>query len=130
MESPLSLVRLSACVACAFLLVGAGLPQAMVGAGEWEIGKTASARGERICLLDPAMLMQWEHRAKQCTRTILTTSLDRAEVQYACVSGDFGTSRVQVLTPRSIKVSTQGIAEGLPFSYVIHARRIGNCPAR
>ena len=128
MESLHSLIRLSACVAFAGLLVGAGLPLAMVGPGEWEIGKTASGRGERACLTDPAMLMQWEHRTKQCTRTIDNMSLDRAEVHYTCAGGDFGTSRVQVVTPRSIKVNTQGIADGLPFGYIIHARRIGNCP--
>ena len=128
MESPHPLVRVWACVAFAGLLVGAGLPLAMVGPGEWEIGKTASGAGERTCLRDPALLMQWEHRTKQCTRTIVDTSLDRAEVYYSCAGGDFGTSRVQVLTPRSIKINTQGIADGLPFGYVIHARRIGNCP--
>lgn len=128
MESPHSLVRVSACIALAGMLMGAGLPRAMVGPGEWEIGKTASGKGERVCLPDPALLMQWEHRARQCTRTIVNPALDRAEVHYTCVGGDFGTSRVRVLTPRSIKVDTQGIANGLPFGYVIHARRVGNCP--
>ncbi len=123
-----SVVRLSACVVFAGLLLGAGLPHAMIGPGEWEIGKTASGRGERACLQDPAVLMQWEHRAKQCRRSLLTSSLDQAEVQYACGNGEFGTSRVRVLTPRSLKVNTQGIADGLPFDYVIHARRIGDCP--
>ena len=128
MELPLSLSRLSACVAFAGLLVGAGLPLAMTGPGEWEIGKSASGRGERMCLPDPALLMQWEHRARQCTRTIVNPMLDRAEVHYTCAGGDFGTSRVQVLTPRAIKVDIQGIADGLPFAYAIYARRIGNCP--
>ena len=111
MESLRPVVRLSACLAGAGLLVAASLPHAMVGPGQWEIGKTASERGEKICLRDPAMLMQWEHRAKQCTRTIVTSSLDNAEVHYTCVGGGFGTSRVDVLTPRSIKVATQGIAD-------------------
>ena len=129
MESLRSFVRLSACVACAGLLVAANLPQAMVGPGEWEIAKTASGRGEKVCLPDAGILMQWEHRGKQCTRTIGTSSLDRAEVHYTCVGGGFGTSQVQVLTPRSIKVNTQGIADGLPFGYVIHAHRVGACVA-
>ena len=124
-----SSLRLSACVAAAALLLGASLPQAMVGPGQWEIAKSASERGEKICLVDSGMLMQWEHRGKQCTRTIDTSSLDRAEVHYTCAGGGFGTSQVQVLTPRSIKVNTQGIADGLPFGYVIHARRVGACPA-
>ena len=130
MKSLRSSLRLSACVVAAALLLGASLPQAMVGPGQWEIAKSASERGEKICLPDPAMLMQWEHRGKPCTRTIVTSSIDRAEVNYTCIGGGFGTSRVEVLTPRSIKVNTQGIADGLPFAYAVHARRIGACPAR
>jgi len=127
MKSLLSLLRLSAFIAFAGLLVSASLPLAMAGPGEWEIGKSASGRGERVCLPDPALLMQWEHRAKPCKRTIVNPSIDRAEVHYTCAGGDFGTSRLQVLTPRSIRVDTQGIAGGLPFGYQIHARRLGNC---
>lgn len=114
----------------ALLLGGASLPQAMVGPGEWEVGKNAASRGEKVCLPDPAVLMQWEHRSKQCKRMIISSSLDRAEVNYTCVGGGFGTSKAQVLTPRSIKVDTQGIADGLPFSYVVHARRVGACQTR
>ena len=130
MMSRLSYARMGACCVAALLLGGASLPRAMAGPGEWEIGKDAASRGERVCLPDPAMLMQWEHRRKPCRRTVLNSSIDRAEVQYQCASGGFGTSRVQVLTPRSIKVSTQGISGGLPFGYTIHARRVGDCRAR
>ena len=122
--------RVGLCCAVALLVGGASLPRAMAGPGEWEISKTASARGERVCLPDPAMLMQWEHRRKPCARTILNSSIDQAELQYNCPGGGFGTSRVQVLTPRSVKISIQGIADGLPFGYDVHARRVGDCPAR
>ena len=128
MNRLLSSSRALVCAALAALLVGAGLPLAMAGPGEWEISKTASGRGERLCLSDPAVLMQWEHRAKRCTRSVVNPAPDRAEVHYTCSGGDFGTSRVEVLTPRSIRVNTQGIAGGLPFSYVIHARRMASCP--
>lgn len=120
-------VRVGSGLAIALLLCGASLPRAMAGPGVWEVGKTAGGRGEQLCLPDPAILMQWEHRGKACTRNILNAAIDRADVHYSCPDGGFGTSRVQVLTPRSIKVSTQGIANGLPFGYVIHARRVGNC---
>lgn len=122
--------RVGASCALALMLGGASLPQAMAGPGEWEVAKTASQRGEKICLPDAAMLTQWEHRSKQCTRVIVTSSIDRAEVHYTCVGGGFGTSKVQVLTPRSLRVTTQGIADGLPFAYVVHARRAGACGAR
>lgn len=129
MESLHNQVRALACAAFAAVLMGASLPLAMAGQGEWEIGKTAGRAGERVCLADPAMLMQWEHRGKQCSRVIVASSIDRAEVHYTCVGGGFGSSRVQVLTPRSIKIETQGIADGLPFGYLVHARRVGACPA-
>ena len=122
-----SVIRLGTLVACALLVGGASLPRAMAGPGEWEIGTSASGRGERVCLMDPAMLMQWEHRGKPCRQTILATTVDRAEVQYSCPGGGFGTSRVEVLTPRSIRIATQGISGGLPFGYMIHARRVGDC---
>ena len=130
MRSFPSFARVGACCALALLMGGASLPRAMAGPGEWEIGKDAAERGERVCLPDPAMLMQWEHRAKPCARTILNASIDRAEVQYSCPGGGFGTSRVQVLTPRSVKIDTQGISNGLPFNYVVHARRVGDCSPR
>ena len=127
MRSPHSSARVWACFAVVLLLGGASLPRAMAGPGEWEVGKSASAQGTRVCLPDPAMLMQWEHRGKPCTRTILNSTIDRAEVQYQCASGGFGTSRVQVITPRSVKIITQGISDGLPFGYTVHARRVGDC---
>jgi hypothetical protein len=34
-----------------------------------------------------------------------------------------------VITPRSIRIETQGISGDLPFNYVLQARRIGECTA-
>ena len=39
-------------------------------------------------------------------------------------------SKIDVLTPRSIRIETQGIADDLPFNYVIQARRVGECSPR
>lgn len=122
-----SFLRLGACCVFALILAAASLPRAMAGPGEWEISKTAGSHGERVCLPDAAMLMQWEHRGKPCARTIVNASIDGADVHYTCPGGGFGTSSVQVLTPRSIKIQTQGIAGGQPFAYVVHARRVGDC---
>lgn len=116
--------------AAGLLLLGAaGLPEAMTGPGEWEVARSVSgAGGELHCLADPALLTQWEHRSKQCTRVVVSSDGERAEVHYTCVGGGFGTSKVQVLTPRSVKIDTQGISDGYPFAYVLHVRRTGNCP--
>lgn len=118
-------------MAAAGLLAGvaaARLPSAMIGSGLWEVARNAGVRGERLCLVDPSVLTQWEHRRAQCRRTLVSAAGERAEVNYTCRGGDFGTSKVQVLTPRTLRISTQGISRGYPFAYVIHARRLGNCP--
>jgi len=128
MESLRRLARPGVCIAVALLVGGASLPSAMIGPGEWLISRTlADEGGEKICLTDPALLMQWEHRTRQCTRVILTSSADRAEVQYTCTGGEFGTSRVEMLTPRSVKINAQGISDGYPFAFTLHARRVGPC---
>ena len=131
MGSSRLLLRLGACAGIAILAVAASLPSTMVGPGEWEVSKNVNgSAGEKVCLSDPALLTQWEHRSKQCERVILSSSPERAEVHYTCNGGGFGTSRVEVLTPRSIKVDSQGIAGGYPFAFVLHAHRVGPCQAR
>ena len=100
-------------------------------AGLWEVSRSATgAAAERVCLADPMLLTQWEHRGGACTRVIISEQGATARVQYTCTGGGFGQSEIMLLTPRSLRVSTQGIADGLPFAYALHARRIGNCPAR
>ena len=131
MESRHHLLRLGACCAVATLAIGASLPSTMVGSGEWEVSKAVNGSdSEKVCLSDPALLTQWEHRGKQCERVILSSSAEHAEVHYTCNGGGFGTSRVEVLTPRSVKVDSQGISGGYPFAFVLHAHRIGPCPSR
>jgi hypothetical protein len=49
-------------------------------------------------------------------------------IRYSCGGAGFGHSEIDVLTPRSLRISTQGISSGLPFNYVLQARRIEDCP--
>lgn len=131
MESPANHVRLIACVAIAFLVGAASLPSALAEPGLWSVSKSASGSpSETVCVTEPSMLIQWEHRGKQCSSTILSSAADRAEVYYTCAGGGFGSSKVEVLTPRSVKIDTQGISEGYPFALTLHARRMGPCASR
>ena len=113
-----------------FALSGAVLPAPMNrgGGGLWEVGKSASGAGsEKRCVADPALLAQWEHRSNQCTRVIISSTSDDAVIHYTCTGGGFGRSHIRVVTPRTLRIDTQGISGGLPFSYVLHARRVGSC---
>ena len=121
------LVRLAACATLAVAAGGANLPSALVGPGEWEVSTSTATSGDRVCLMDPTLLLQWEHRGKRCERAILSSSPEHADVQYHCTGGGFGTSKVEELTPRTVRIESQGISDGYPFAFVLHARRVGPC---
>jgi hypothetical protein len=119
---------------------GAALTAVMVGAaalppviadsgGLWEVSRSATGAGaERSCVPQASVLAQWEHRRGQCTRVVISSTPTEAVIHYTCPAGDFGHSRMKVITPRTLRIETQGISGGYPFNYVLHARRVGECP--
>jgi hypothetical protein len=119
------------CALAGVLLVAAG-PKALAPAqpGLWEVSRSADGRdGFRTCVGDVAMLAQWEHRHGRCTRVVISDVGTKASIHYTCADGGFGRSDMTLLTPRTLRISTQGISASYPFAYTLHARRIGNCPA-
>lgn len=96
--------------------------------GLWEISGAPGAKAPvRQCIADLAVLAQFEHRGRNCKRTIVHDDGSSASIHYSCGGADFGDSQIDVLTPRSLRISTQGISGSLPFNYVLQARRIGDC---
>lgn len=99
--------------------------------GYWQVADSPKgAPHHRLCLVDPIMLSQWEHRGGRCSRKVLSDKGNKTVIEYSCADGGFGRSELSLLTPRTIRVATQGISGGAPFNYVLHARRVGNCPPR
>ena len=97
--------------------------------GLWDISRSASgANPVHICLTDVASLAQWEDRNDRCTRVQLTEQANVVTFDYRCSGGGFGRAEFTLLTPRSLRVRTQGISQRLPFDDTLHARRVGNCP--
>jgi hypothetical protein len=125
------LVSVAAAAALVLLLGGAQHPTALAqtSPGLWEISGLPGAAPVRRCLLNTAALAQVEHRGQSCTRVVVSDTPSTAVVHYTCTNGGFGHSELTVLTPRSIRVQTQGISNGAPFNYVVQARRVGACPA-
>jgi hypothetical protein len=101
---------------------------AQVSGGMWEITGAPGAQGPvQQCVSDILSLAQFEHRGKKCSRTVLSDKPGSTTISYSCGSAGFGRSQVDVVTPRSLTISTQGISDQLPFNYVIEARRVGDC---
>jgi hypothetical protein len=110
-------------------LGAATLPATISGPGGlWEVSRSATgANAERKCVPAASVLAQWEHRRGQCTRTVVSSTATEAVISYTCAGGGFGQSKMKVITPRTLRIETQGISGGLPFSYTLHARRVGDC---
>lgn len=118
-------------IAAALTLTAAVRPSVLAQAqpGLWEISGAPGARAPlRQCIADIAVLARFEHRAKNCSAKVLKDAGSSTEIDYSCGGAGFGHSQIDVLTPRSLRISTQGISDGLPFNYVLQARRIDDCP--
>jgi hypothetical protein len=112
-------------------LTAAAHPSALAQAqpGLWEISGAPGARAPlRQCVAEIAALARFEHRSKNCAVRVLKDAGGMAQLEYSCGGAGFGHSEVTVLTPRSLRIATQGISDGLPFNYVLQARRVDDCP--
>lgn len=96
--------------------------------GLWQVDKPG-AQPVRLCLANTSALATFEHRKANCSRTVIRDSGSMATIRYTCPGGAFGQSSVTLLTPRSLRIETQGISENAPFNYVLQAHRVGDCPA-
>jgi len=123
-------------VAAAMAVVTLGAAQrpaalAVTSGGLWEIsGAPGTKAPERICVADTAVLAQYEHRGQMCTRLVISDTPTATVIHYTCPGGGFGRSKLTLVTPRSLRIETQGISDNLPFNYVIQARRVGECGPR
>ena len=125
-----TLAFILACCAAPFLLA-AGQPAALSQSqpGLWEIsGAPGTNAPIRQCVTDIIALARFEHRAKACNAKILKDRGTMTAIDYSCGGSGFGHSEIDVITPRSLRISTQGISDGLPFNYVLQARRVDDCP--
>ena len=104
---------------------------AVTSGGLWEMTGVPGAKAPvRMCVADTAALAQFEHRGQACTRLVISDTPTAAVIHYTCSSGGFGRSNLTLLTPRSLRIETQGISNDLPFYYVLQARRVGECGPR
>ena len=108
----------------------ATLPRALAPAmgGLWEVSRNAAGHNPtRICVATPDLLAQFEHRQQRCTRNVVSDRGTETLISYNCPGGGFGQSKMTLITPRTLRIETQGIAGNLPFHYQLHARRVGDC---
>lgn len=117
-------------VAAALALGGAKGPTALaeIKAGMWELGGLPGTHAPaRACIADVHQLTRYEHRAKSCTSKAISDNGRSTVIEYSCGGSDFGRTKIDVITPRNLKINTQGISDSLPFNYTLNAHRVGEC---
>jgi hypothetical protein len=127
-------MRVSVILAFVTILPAAALlaaqPSALanVAGGLWEIsGAPGTHAPVRLCVGNVLALAQYEHRGRNCSRSVISDNGSSTKINYKCGAAGFGETEIEVITPRSLRISTQGISDQLPFNYVLQARRIGEC---
>ena len=96
--------------------------------GSWELRmREDGARLERLCLNDARRLIQLRHPAANCERLVVDDEATQVTVQYTCRGQGFGRTHIRRETSRLVQIDSQGIADGLPFSFAAEARRVGDC---
>ena len=129
MNSPRAIARFAAAtVPLALIAAAPATVLTRAEPGYWEIERSGSP-ARRACVSNIASLAQLEHSGKPCTRVVIRANAASATIHYTCTGGGFGESTITLVTPRSLRVQTQGISAGAPFNYTFQARRVGNCPA-
>lgn len=124
------LLILAVAIAAPAASFAATVPGALaeVTGGLWEIsGAPDPPSPIRQCITNVLVLAQFEHRNRNCSREVLSDRGTSTVINYSCGPSDFGQSEIDVITPRLLRISTQGISRQLPFNYVIEARRVGDC---
>ena len=97
--------------------------------GRWELRmRDTSASTQSVCLGDTRRLIQLRHPQNVCERYIVDDTAQDVTVQYTCRGKGYGRTHIRRETNRLIQIETQGIADGLPFNFVVEGRRVGDCP--
>ena len=123
-------IGLAAGLGLAAALAAAASPRALAPAagGLWEVSQSATGHDPvRVCVPAVEMLAQFEHRQGRCKRSVISSTSSAAVIEYQCADGGFGRSTVTLITPRALRIETQGISNQLPFNYKLHARRVADC---
>ncbi len=96
--------------------------------GSWELRyRGAERRVERLCVADGRRLIQLRHPGPACQRVVIEDGATAVTVQYTCPGRGYGRTQIKRETNRLVQVTSQGIADGLPYEDAAEARRVGDC---
>jgi hypothetical protein len=111
-------------------LTAAAAPQlAMLGTlddGIWEVRLRDGGEPRRLCVNSGLELIQLRHPGAACSRFVVEDGPSAVTVQYTCRGHGYGRTSLRRETSTLVQVSSQGIANDLPFDFKGEARRVAS----
>jgi len=126
------LAALPAAVAAPLAVASEG-PAALPGLaalepGQWDLRSRDPANPSlRLCVRGLQDLVQVRHPGQSCSHFVVEDKPTRISVTYTCPKAGHGRTDIRVETSRLIQLSSQGVADGLPFALNLEGRRTGDC---
>jgi len=95
--------------------------------GQWQLRENDGTGTRRVCLTNPAALLQLQHGSAQCEHFVVENSQRVATIHYTCPGHGYGRTTISVETPKLVRVETQGVLDGAPFASDLEGRKLGDC---
>ncbi|RYE00900.1 MAG: hypothetical protein EOP61_12755 [Sphingomonadales bacterium] len=94
--------------------------------GQWQL-RDATGAMRKVCLTNPAVLLQIQHGAAQCQHFVMENTARSATIRYTCTGHGHGRTTITVESGKLLSVDTQGVLDGSPFSEQFEGRLLGAC---
>ncbi|MBX3566191.1 MAG: hypothetical protein KF730_16650 [Sphingomonas sp.] len=94
--------------------------------GQWQL-RDASGAVRKLCLTNPATLLQIQHGPAQCEHFVVENGARTATIRYTCNGRGNGRTTLTVESGKLFSLDTQGVLDGSPFSEQYEGRLIGAC---
>ncbi|MEJ2409968.1 MAG: hypothetical protein P8Y48_11680 [Novosphingobium sp.] len=96
--------------------------------GAWELRERGeSGAVHNVCLDNGRKLIQLRHPGAPCPSVVVDDKADEVTVQYTCKGQGYGRTHIRRESNGLVQVDSQGIANGLPFSFSAEGRKVGSC---
>ncbi|BBC71586.1 conserved hypothetical protein [Altererythrobacter sp. B11] len=95
--------------------------------GGWLLRIRDDGSERRICVRDGREFIQLRHQQPGCSQFVVKDEPREVVVQYTCRGNGYGRTSIRREGPALVQIQTQGIANGVPFSFGGEARHTGAC---
>lgn len=94
--------------------------------GDWELRERgASGPVRNVCLDNGRRLIQLRHPGAACSSVVVDDRPNDVTIQYTCRGQGYGRTHIRRETNGLVQIDSQGIVNGLPFSFAAEGRKVG-----